>query len=309
MKRNGMIFGVLEIILAIFAVFCIIMMVQSRAVPEKRKIAVIVEDSENDIWTPLKNGAEEAGKEKNVEIRFVTTGTFENAADELSSVDDAVSDGCDGILINPINEKVVQGIRKRSYNIPILLIMTDSKYDVRSVSVDAADAGQKLADMIVDDNGEGRTIGIITDKRNSRITREIKKGMDEVLKSRNYKEVFLRKGANEAFISASRPDVLVCLDEDAITMTSGLVEANRLKYVRVYGCGFAPKDVYQLDMENIRGLVYPDVFRIGYSGVNEMVSRLSGNLSQPRSQKITSYALRKGDIFKDNGILSTFSRK
>lgn len=309
MKKNGLIFGILEILLAIFACFCIFMMIQSRAVPARKKIAVIVEDSENDIWTPLRNGADEAGKEQNVDIRFVTTGTFDDEKDEIRAIDDAISDGCDGILVCPVDEKAVSLIRKKSYKIPVLLLIADTKYDMKSISVDAEEAGRKIAEMIVKDNGSGRSIGIVVDRRNSRITRQMKNGLDAGLKDYDYEEAFLRKGANESFIRYSRPDVLVCFDEEALSMSANLIAANKLAGVKVYGCGFAPKDVYQLDMENIRGLVYPDVFRIGYYGVNEMASRIKGNLSQPRSRVVESRALRKRDIFSNDSVLNTFSRK
>lgn len=309
MKKSGRTFVIIELLLAAFAILCIVMMVRSRSTPEKKKIAVIVEDSENDMWTPMKDGMREAGKEQNVDIRFVTTGTFDDADDEIKSLDDAVSDGCDGVLIYPISERTVKLIKKKSYRIPIMLIIGVTGYDMEGISIDAESVGRKLAEMIIEDNGDGRTIGIISGKRDDRTASLIKQGLDADLEGHGYTEIFFRRGANESFIRKNKPDVLVCLDENAISTAAQLVGEKRLSGVNVYGCGFSQKDIYQLDMENIRGLEYLDVFRIGYYGVTEMAGRMHGSLSKTYSRVIADRAIRKQDIFKDNGILNTFSRK
>lgn len=309
MKKSGRTFVIIELLLAAFAILCIVMMVHSRSTPEKKKIAVIVEDSENDIWSMLKEGTQEAAKEKNVDIRFVTTGTFENAADEIDAVDDAVRDGCDGLLIYPVNERVVQQLKKRNYHIPVLLMITDSEYDVRSINCDPVDTGRNLAQMIIDNSGSMRTIGIITDRRYSRIVRQVKAEIDKVLKSEGYRESFIVNKADEDYIRNHRTDVLLCLDEEAITTASSLVSENKIPGTTVYGCGFSPKDIYQLDMENIKGLAYLDIFKVGYYGVSEIADRVHGNLSQPRSRTVKNRILGKDDIFNEKNMLYTFGYK
>ena len=309
MKKSGRTFVIIELLLAAFAILCIVMMVRSRSTPEKKKIAVIVEDSENDIWSMLKEGTQEAAKEKNVDIRFVTTGTFENAADEIDAVDDAVRDGCDGLLIYPVNERVVQQLKKRNYHIPVLLMITDSEYDVRSINCDPVDTGRNLAQMIIDNSGSMRTIGIITDRRYSRIVRQVKAEMDKVLKPEGYRESFIVNKADEDYIRNHRTDVLLCLDEEAITTASSLVSENKIPGTTVYGCGFSPKDIYQLDMENIKGLAYLDIFKVGYYGVSEIADRVHGNLSQPRSRTVKNRILGKDDIFNEKNMLYTFGYK
>jgi hypothetical protein len=309
MKKSGRTFVIIELLLAAFAILCIVMMVRSRSTPEKKKIAVIVEDSENDIWSMLKEGTQEAAKEKNVDIRFVTTGTFENAADEIDAVDDAVRDGCDGLLIYPVNERVVQQLKKRNYHIPVLLMITDSEYDVRSINCDPVDTGRNLAQMIIDNSGSMRTIGIITDRRYSRIVRQVKAEIDKVLKPEGYRESFIVNKADEDYIRNHRTDVLLCLDEEAITTASSLVSENKIPGTTVYGCGFSPKDIYQLDMENIKGLAYLDIFKVGYYGVSEIADRVHGNLSQPRSRTVKNRILGKDDIFNEKNMLYTFGYK
>lgn len=309
MKKNQKTFVIIILLLAAFAILCIVMMVRSRSVPEKKEIAVIVEDSENDIWSMLKEGTQEAAKEKNVDIRFVTTGAFENAADEIDAVDDAVRDGCDGLLIYPVNERVVQQLKKKNYHIPVLLMITDSEYDVRSINCDPVDTGRNLAQMIIDNNGSKRTIGIITDRRYSRIARQVKAEIDKVLKPEGYRESFIVNKADEGYIRNHRTDVLLCLDEEAITTASSLVSENKIPGTTVYGCGFSPKDIYQLDMENIKGLAYLDIFKVGYYGVSEIADRVHGNLSQPRSRTVKNRILGKGDIFNEKNMLYTFGYK
>lgn len=309
MKKNQKTFVIIILLLAAFAILCIVMMVRSRSVPEKKEIAVIVEDSENDIWSMLKEGTQEAAKEKNVDIRFVTTGTFENDADEIDAVDDAVRDGCDGLLIYPVNERVVQQLKKRNYHIPVLLMITDSEYDVSSINCDPVDTGRNLAQMIIDNSGSNRTIGIITDRRYSRIARQVKAEIDKVLKPEGYRESFIVNKADEDYIRNHRTDVLLCLDEEAITTASSLVSENKIPGTTVYGCGFSPKDIYQLDMENIKGLAYFDIFKVGYYGVSEIADRVHGNLSQPRSRTVKNRILGKGDIFNEKNMLYTFGYK
>ena len=309
MKKNQKTFVIIILLLAAFAILCIVMMVRSRSVPEKKEIAVIVEDSENDIWSMLKEGTQEAAKEKNVDIRFVTTGTCENAADEIDAVDNAVRDGCDGLLIYPINEMVVQQLKKRNYHIPVLLMITDSEYDVRSINCDPVDTGRNLAQMIIDNSGSNRTIGIITDMRYSRIARQVKAEIDKVLKPEGYRESFIVNKADEDYIRNHRTDVLLCLDEEAITTASSLVSENKIPGTTVYGCGFSPKDIYQLDMENIKGLAYLDIFKVGYYGVSEIADRVHGNLSQPRSRTVKNRILGKDDIFNEKNMLYTFGYK
>ncbi len=309
MKKNQKTFVIIILLLAAFAILCIVMMVRSRSVPEKKEIAVIVEDSENDIWSMLKEGTQEAAKEKNVDIRFVTTGTFENDADEIDAVDDAVRDGCDGLLIYPVNERVVQQLKKRNYHIPVLLMITDSEYDVSSINCDPVDTGRNLAQMIIDNSGSNRTIGIITDRRYSRIARQVKAEIDKVLKPEGYRESFIVNKADEDYIRNHRTDVLLCLDEEAITTASSLVSENKIPGTTVYGCGFSPKDIYQLDMENIKGLAYLDIFKVGYYGVSEIADRVHGNLSQPRSRTVKNRILGKDDIFNEKNMLYTFGYK
>ena len=239
----------------------------------------------------------------------MTTGTFENAADEIDAVDDAVRDGCDGLLIYPVNERVVQQLKKRNYHIPVLLMITDSEYDVRSINCDPVDTGRNLAQMIIDNSGSNRTIGIITDRRYSRIVRQVKAEIDKVLKPEGYRESFIVNKADEDYIRNHRTDVLLCLDEEAITTASSLVSENKIPGTTVYGCGFSPKDIYQLDMENIKGLAYLDIFKVGYYGVSEIADRVHGNLSQPRSRTVKNRILGKDDIFNEKNMLYTFGYK
>lgn len=309
MNERGLTFVIIELLLGCFAVFCIAMMIGSRRTPHKKQIAVIVEDSESDVWVPLKEGAKEAARENNVDIRFVTTGTFDNAADQVNSVDEAVNDGCNALLVVPVNDRAAWLIKKKNYRIPVLLLISDSSCDMKSISIDPREAGKKLAEMIMDDTDGALTVGFLTDRHGSRLIGQIRKETASILEKAGYKEAFTKEGADQKFIKAHRSDILVCLTEESLSAAADLAGQKRLSGVDVYGFGFATEDVYQLDMENIKGLAYPDIFRTGYYGVKEMTARLNGDPLKPKSRVIRTRSLRKEDIFENKEIMYIISRR
>lgn len=308
---------IIELLLAAVCVICILMMIRSRRGVTNKKIAVVVEDSENDKWSALRDGINEGAKGKNIDIRFVTTGTFDNATDELDSVTEAVNDGCDVLMVWPYSKKAVSLITKKKYKVPVILLGTDSGSNEMTVGVNAQNCGETLAKNILKDydgNLSGKTVGFLSSERKGYLQIQVKKGVESALKGSRYTEKFYTGGGTDKAVrrfltrTKNRPDILVALDDQSLTLASDLVASNEEPGIKLYGAGFAPSNIYQVDMKHISAMVYPEIFRIGYYGIQEASSATGMTLLRIKSRTVGCRVLTHENLFDDDNeeALMTF---
>lgn len=308
---------IIELLLAAVCVICILMMIRSRRGVTNKRIAVVVEDSENEKWSALRDGINEGAKEKNINIRFVTTGTFDNASDELDSAEEAVNDGCDVLMVWPYSKEAVSLIKKKKFKVPVILLGTDSGTSETTVGFNAFTCGQTLAKSILKDYDRdlsSKTVGFLTSEKKGYLQSQVKKGVESALNGSHYTEKFYTGDGTEKAVrkfltrTKNRPDILVALDDSSLSLASDLIASNEDPGTKLYGAGFAPSNIYQVDMKHISTMVYPEIFRVGYYGIQAASTVTGFTLRKPESRTVGCKVLTNENLFDDDNeeALMTF---
>ncbi len=237
------------------------------------RVSVVVEDSGNLRWGAFMAGIEQAASDNNVEITTVTTSLFDKSSDRDALIRQEKADGADhvitspgehiypdpaeqvGHLFNMITEDYGQDLTDRTF----IFFGADPKdeYDVRRMDY--------LAERIRDAGGNIKV----------RITRPY--------------------DASSFLKSSKRSDIVVALDDRALSDCAQYMSEKKGRKRKLYGIGNSPDNVYYLDHLVISGMVVTDEFTRGYENIMYIINASDADVI------VSSYPIRPEEIYeKDN---------
>lgn len=271
-------------------------------------ISVIINDSNGDRWTNFRSGMDQAAKDMNVNISFVTLYDKNSLEQQIVLLKREIDDGADAVLISAADSKALtKALNDIIINIPILAI--DSKTDARQVkayiSANNFNMGERLGEEILSNSGEKETILIIKSNMSSSNISERYQGLLSVLNgsSHNYEVLNLDKIRDAdkvskmllSYLNENSPDIIVALDEPTLEASLDATESNSLlERIRLYGIGHTNRIVYNLEMEVVDGIVVQNMFNAGYLGIQNAVASI---MQKPIKNRIE---VEHGVINKEN---------
>jgi len=287
MQRFRFISILLIAITLLFAASC------NRQSDGKRIITVIPKGVSHFFWQSVHAGADAAAKETGVEIVWKGPAQETDYTAQINIVEDAINQRVSGIVLAPSHNEALVPIVERARREGIPVTIFDSGISTESyVSYVATDnraggviAAERLAEKL---GGKGR-VAIVGVKAGSVSTDEREQGFQDTIKQKypgieivafQYGEANAAKSLDRATdILTAHPDVngMFASNESS---TVGAVQAIKQKglagKVTLVGFDSSPNLIEDLKAGAIDSLVLQNPFKMGYEGVQTLVSKLNG---------------------------------
>jgi len=270
--------------------------------PGRLTIAVIPKGTTHEFWKSVHAGANQAGKDLDVEIQWKGPMKEDDRAQQISVVEQFVTDGVSAVVLAPLDDQaLLRPVREADQkNIPVIVIDSGLKGDVGKdfVSFVATDnykggviAGDQLSKLL-DNKGK---IVLLRYMEGSASTAERERGfLDAVHKHPDMQLILENRYAGATMDSAKietsnmldvlrQADGVFCPNESStlgmlLTLRQNGI-AGHLKFV-----GFDASDplVDALKTKEIDALVAQDPYKMGYEGVKAAVDHIHGKDVKPQ---------------------------
>jgi len=271
------------------------------ATPGKLVIAVIPKGTTHEYWKSVNAGAVQAGKDLDVEIQWKGPLKEDDRAQQISVVEQFVTDGVSAIVLAPLDDQaLLRPVREADKkNIPVIVIDSGLKGDVGTdfVSFVATDnynggviAGDQLSKLL-DNKGK---IVLLRYQEGSASTAERERGfLDEIHKHPDMQLLVDNRYGGATVDSAKietsnmldvlrQADGIFCPNESStVGMLLTLRQNGIAGHVKFVGFDATGTLVDALRKKEIDALVAQDPFKMGYEGVKAAVDHIHDKEVKP----------------------------
>jgi ribose transport system substrate-binding protein len=259
-------------------------------------IAVIPKGTTHEFWQSIKAGAEKAGEEYDVEIRWQGPLREDNRAEQIKVVETMTLRGVDGIVLAPLDESALQRPVESAVKggTPVVIIDSALQGDDFSsfIATDNYKGGELAARSLAESTGETGTVLVIRYQEGSASTMNREQGFIDVMKA-EYPNMTVV--GQDQYVGATAAKAQPVIDTMLTRyQDSGLVgifasnessgraallalqdynDADSIKYVCF---DTSEKLNTALDEGKISALIVQDPVKMGYLGVKTIVQILNG---------------------------------
>lgn len=261
------------------------------------EISIITRGKIDESSIILKEGAEQAAKEVNANIKFISLSENNNIEEQKELLEKESKNGADAILISPTNyDEISNSIEEVSEKIPIILLESSikAKHKINSVTCDNYESGKNLGNEILKLDDSKKRIFIVTnnlkcvdlgDRYNGLINFLENKDVEIITKQFNGSEVNSYYNQAQDLLTKNKVDVVVTFDTE---MLESIAQAKKdlinkaiiTNNINIYGWGSTNKIVSFLEEDIISGIVLKNEFNIGYLGIKNAVKFINNNKNQ-----------------------------
>jgi ribose transport system substrate-binding protein len=262
-------------------------------------VAVIPKGLTHVFWQSVKAGAEKAGQENNVTIKWDGPQKESDTAQQIAIVENAINSKVDGIVLAPLDKAALVGVigKAKTANIPLTIF--DSAADTQDyISFVATDnkkggalAAERMGKIL---NGKGK-VAIIPVQPNSASTGDRESGFEETIKAKFPGITVIRSnyGNSDRAISLKVTEDVLTANPDIIgifgpneSSTVGALQAlknrNLIGKIKLVGFDSTKQLEESLDKGEIDSLVLQNPFKMGYEGVKTIVDVKAGKTPDKR---------------------------
>lgn len=259
-------------------------------------IAVIPKGTTHEFWKSVEAGANQAGKELNVDIIWKGPLKEDDRAAQIQTVEQFVTDGVSGIVVAPLDKDALLRPVREADNAKIPVVIIDSALD--------GDAGKDFVSFVATDNYKGGQIAgaelarLLNNKgkvvllryaEGSASTEQRESGFLDAIKKHPDIDVILQNRYAGATVDTAKTAALNIIDTvkqaDGVftpneSSTLGMLLAMRESGIagkaKFVGFDASVPLVEALEKNELQALVSQDPFRMGYTGVKTIVEHIRG---------------------------------
>ncbi len=239
-------------------------------------VSMIVYGDDSERWENMREGAYLVCKDMNADLSLLTMLSENDVVEQEEIIEREIEDGADALIIAPCDSnEIKEFVEKKRLRIPVVYLeSTDNDFLGNvNISVDDYNMGYSLGEELISQESDIVTVAIISENTNRESVSLREKGFRDAIDGKVGKLItWSREGTavnanTRTFIQrkivSEATDVMVSLDN---TTTDALLDAltNLNKTSKVYSISTSNKAVYNLYNEEIKALVYPDEFSMGY---------------------------------------------
>lgn len=302
MKKNKLLSFIIGFLILSICVL-LILEAQASTTEVNYQISVIVNDSTSSRWTRFRAGLEQAAKDYNVNLNYVTTTSLNGFSDEKEIIDTEISNGTNAVIVQLVHGSSASDyINTQSQKLPIALVDTDIDSSSSSnaytvVQPDNTNMGSALAEMVIDgiSSQEKARVGIVTGNSASMFLRS--KSVQNVLQSRNIEIAWSVQTVDEAIMKqkTSKVAAIATLDNDTL---EGIADEYRGKDAPlIYGIGCSDKTIFDLDHGTITGMIVPNEYTMGYVSLSNLAIHLNNRLTNMDNTYVNYFTVTKENLY------------
>lgn len=313
MKNSRRMFILIEAALAVMLILVAVTMVRERNGKELDRIAVILQDSDASQWSAFKYGLRAAAEDQKTEVFIVSTEGRLSVEEERILLEREIENGADAVIVQPVpGDGTEEMLEKMEKKVPVMLVgCAASENGAASLlpvtAPDNYNMGAVLAEELLEDYGgnmDEKTIGFVSEMADSEAVQSREKGFRDTMQGKGCVIVWSVSGSGESEVSPGEQaavDFVVALDDSSLVEAGKEAASNDLHGALVYGIGNSTEAVYYLDLGDVRCLVVPDEFNIGYQSLTEVAKSLDRSFYRMESKLISHTVLRREQLFlKEN---------
>lgn len=267
----------------------------------KMQIAVIPKGTTHEFWKAVDAGAQQAGKDLNVDIIWKGPLKEDDRSAQIDVVQQFVGDKVAGIVLAPLDRQaLLDPVRLAgSQKVPVVII--DSSLDGEAgkdfVSFVATDndkggelAGEELARIL---NNKGKVV-LMRYQAGSASTEAREKGFLDAIHKHSDIQVISDNQESGATVDSAKAkamnmldkfkecDGLFCPNESSTVGVLSALQTAGITGKKFIGFDASPQMVDALKSKELDALVVQNPFQMGYLGVKTMVEHVKGQTVQQR---------------------------
>jgi ribose transport system substrate-binding protein len=256
----------------------------------KKTVAVIPKGVSHVFWQSVKAGAEKAGKEDGVDIKWDGPPTEGDRNGQMRIIGDMLNRGVDAMVVAPVDKTAITGsLETARKKMPVVIFDSGSSFKDYNAYV-ATDnhkggelAGEQMLRLLGDAQGE---VALIRYEAGHDSTTQREQGfLDVVSKNPKLKIVEVRggdtadKAAKEtASLLIGHPNIIAlfaCNESTTRGALGSLDKAKMLGKIKFVGFDSSPELNDALDKGNIQALVLQNPVEMGYRAVKAAVAAMN----------------------------------
>lgn len=277
------------------------------------QITIIVSDSAAAQWIPFRAGLEQAARDCEVSLNYMSTDAIRDLPTQRRLMDRAVQDGADAIGVQfCTSQDTAALIADMTNRVPLALIETPAQADAdvqgryATIAADNTALGAALANEIILRYGgslRGKNAAIVRgsltrDSINSRyeeLTRLLEDAGVNIIRTMD------SAGGLEDFFGesgkAAHLDILIALDNESLEHSVDLLSGLRRRDITLFGVGCTEKDAYYLDQGMVTAMIVPEQFIMGYQCVQSLKAKLDNRLEPMQDITVGYHILHQDNMF------------
>lgn len=258
---------------------------------EKKNIALIVKMNSGYYWGTVKQGADTAAREFNVNIDYNASAEEDDVSGQVKLVNQALEKKVDALILAASDYKELAEVTEKAYtqNIPVILL--DSQVDTNKaksyIATDNIIAGQNLGKTLVDIAGKECQVALISSVKGERNSLMREKGLLDIISQYPGIQIMNKEYCSSDSKLAAQLTKQIIEDNRDITAivtlcnvaSEGAAEMvermNLTGKVKVIGFDNTPKVIEYMDKGVIQAIISQNLFSMGYLGVKYAVDAIN----------------------------------
>lgn len=253
--------------------------------PHIYDISMIVRGKSSDSWASIRQGADQAANDMNVDLSFITLTEENNLTEQMSLLRREFDNGVDAIVLSAADSNgLAPTVEQFADNVPVICIESNVNSPlVRSyISADNYAMGKQLGEEILASGNARKRLAVIDSSMGCDNIGERMAGLMSVLGPIGGEIAHWtlpNDSANAAEVIAAQlarkdADVVVALDVAALELMGQAVIDKKAFYLDLFGIGATGKVASFIEQEIVSATIVQNDFSIGYLGVKMAMDAL-----------------------------------
>lgn len=253
-------------------------------------------------WDDIKAGASQAAG-NDADISIITLPEDCSTQDQYNAIISEFNNDADYVLTTAIDSYSLPDLMGNGLSDKVYFIENGVENDAfTTIEPDHYQMGISIANLILKEESADTSVAIIEGNRNTRLFNERLKGTVTILEEAGIKydswDCNYSSDANTAMllkIMNGSPDVIVVLDEVSLATAVeavAMAESN----ASIYAIANSDEAVYYLDNRQVKYLIYPDEFGMGYAAVKNILDS-SAYINSDFKRLITFKTVNREDMY------------
>ncbi|MEG1558044.1 MAG: substrate-binding domain-containing protein [Oscillospiraceae bacterium] len=275
-KRERTTLAAIAVIIVVIALFMISGTLSANKATRIFRIAVVIDETNDEYWKIFRKGLEQAALDCNVDMHFLSLPQGGEAlTQQMELITRETKSGADAVILSAVNqEKMAVWLKENPLPCPIVAVGTRIENVRKSlfVGADGEQVGAELAKSVVAESGYSSVIVFLENENASAKARYngLTKALDK--DSVRYSTVtgivdmrsFLTK-TNQSGKTAA-----ICVDEETLEKICAMADTR--PNCDIYGTGYTNKILYYLEMGKIKKIALQSEYDAGYMSIVSAVN-------------------------------------
>lgn len=317
MKRNRVVFWIMEFICGALVLICAVAMLAGDKLEHNMRIYALLQNSDSSEKNSFISGMHSAAEEKDVELIIIDSGGIATPEEQKNIILREAQSVADAFIVEPLpGEESGKNMSEIIEVSPTIFVETDI-YDNPGAMVIQSDnkaLGEALANEIIRHYKNRGNMNISTVCSNRNVLNVIERfdAFSESLKAEGLTcGDMIEAGSTESELAISAiddADIVVAFDNSSLVAIGNYF--TDIDGPELIGIGNSTEAIYLLDKGTIECMIVPDEYRLGYNSVLSAVSKIKRSTKKDVLTDVGYFVINKENLYSPESekVLYALSR-